>query len=258
MYEAFAYLYDVFMDNIPYEEWCEYLRSILVEEGVKEGLLCELGCGTGNMTELLMEAGYDMIGIDNSEDMLDVAREKLYELEFEGEPPILYLNQDMRSFELYGTVRAIVSVCDSLNYLTDSKDVLKVLKLAANYLDPGGVFIFDMKTDYFYRTRMGDNTFTDVREDCAMIWENEYDEANRINSYNLTLFDRDEDGRYVRSEEFHTQRAYSIEEMRALIEEAGLEFVASYNAFTREAATETSERVYYVVREKHHEGKLYI
>ena len=114
-YESFARVYDLFMDNIPYEEWCEYLAGLLEDQGLREGLVLELGCGTGNMTRLLAEKGYDMIGVDNSVDMLEIAMEK----KEEEEQDILYLLQDMREFELYGTVRAVVSVCDSMNYIIE-------------------------------------------------------------------------------------------------------------------------------------------
>lgn len=258
MYQEFAYLYDLFMDNIPYEEWCTYLCGLLSEYGICGGLVAELGCGTGTMTALLMEAGYDMIGIDSSEDMLEVAREKLYDLDFEGEPPILYIKQDMRAFELFGTVRALVSVCDSMNYLLTEEDLLAVFKLANNYLDRQGIFIFDMKTDHFYREVMGNRTITDVRDDCAMIWDNAYDADAQINTYQLTLFSQEENGLYARAQELHRQRAYSPETVRALIEQSGLEFVAVYDAFTHNPPTPLSERVYYIAREKQHDGKLYI
>ena len=116
-YESFARVYDLFMDNIPYEEWCEYLAGLLEDQGIREGLVLELGCGTGNMTRLLAEKGYDMIGVDNSVDMLEIAMEK----KEEEEQDILYLLQDMREFELYGTVRAAVSVCDSMNYIIEER-----------------------------------------------------------------------------------------------------------------------------------------
>ena len=132
------------MDNIPYEEWAEYLMTLLREYNVNNGLVLDLGCGTGNMTELLANAGYDMIGVDNAEEMLEIAMEKRAESGHD----ILYLLQDMREFELYGTVKAIVSICDSINYITEEEDLLEVFKLANNYLDPQGVFIFDFNTVY--------------------------------------------------------------------------------------------------------------
>ena len=143
-YTGFAAVYDTFMDNIPYEEWCEYLTGLLKEQGVTEGVLLDLGCGTGSLTELLADAGYDMIGVDNSEEMLELALEK----KEQSGKDILYLCQDMREFELYGTVAAVVSICDCMNYILEPEDLTEVFRLVNNYLDPGGVFIFDMNTEY--------------------------------------------------------------------------------------------------------------
>ena len=136
-YTSFARVYDTFMDNIPYEEWCEYLTGLMREYGVRDGLVLDLGCGTGNMTELLAKAGYDMIGADNAEEMLEIAMEKRDKSGYD----ILYLLQDMREFELYGTVRAVISVCDSVNYITEPEELQEVFRLVNNYLDPKGVFI---------------------------------------------------------------------------------------------------------------------
>ena len=129
-YTSFARVYDTFMDNIPYEEWCEYLTGLMREYGVRDGLVLDLGCGTGNMTELLAKAGYDMIGADNAEEMLEIAMEKRDKSGHD----ILYLLQDMREFELYGTVRAVISVCDSVNYITEPEELQEVFRLVNNYL----------------------------------------------------------------------------------------------------------------------------
>lgn len=131
-YTSFASVYDMFMDNIPYGEWCAYLTSLLKEYGVEDGILLDLGCGTGSLTELLAQEGYDMIGVDFSEDMLQIAMEKREESGL----PILYLLQDMREFELYGTVRAVVSICDSMNYILDYGELVQVFSLVNNYLVP--------------------------------------------------------------------------------------------------------------------------
>jgi len=140
-YTNFAKVYDLFMDNVPYDKWVERIRDILHKENIFDGLICDLGCGTGAITERLANIGYDMIGIDNSYDMLDIAMGKKYA----SGNDILYLCQDMREFELYGTVRAIVSGCDSLNYIQDLSGLEEVFSLVNNYLDPGGLFIFDIE-----------------------------------------------------------------------------------------------------------------
>lgn len=245
-YGSFASVYDTFMDNIPYEEWSTYLYQLLLNYGVQDGLVLELGCGTGSMTELLAGYGYDMIGVDNSVEMLEIAREKKEQSGHD----ILYLLQDMREFELYGTVKAVVSVCDSMNYITQPEDLLTVFKLVNNYLDPGGVFIFDMNTIYKYEELLGDTVIAENREESSFIWENWYDGVEMINEYDLTLFIRREDGLYEKYEETHYQKAYEISEVCHLLEEAGLQLEAVYNAFTTEKPGSDSERVYFVARER--------
>lgn len=245
-YEAFASVYDMFMDNVDYDKWCAYLVHLLKKYGAGEGIVCELGCGTGSMPERLSDAGYDMIGVDSSPEMLDVAVEK----KMASGRNILYLEQDMREFELYGTVRAIVSVCDSMNYLLDEEDLRKVFRLANNYLDPGGVFVFDMNTTKKY-AGIGDSTIAENREEGSFIWENFWDDEKQLNTYELTLFipeDEDEE-LYRKFHEEHVQRAYPIERVRQLIEESGMCCEAVYEAFTDREPGPDAERVCFVARE---------
>ena len=243
-YSGFAKVYDLFMDNIPYEEWTDYVKELFAEEGVKAGILLDLGCGTGSVTELLAKSGFDMIGIDNSEEMLEIAMEKRAESGLD----ILYLLQDMREFELYGTVKGVVSICDSMNYILDDEDLLDVFKLVHNYLDNEGIFIFDMKTMHEYANVMADNTFAEDREESSFIWENYYDEEEEINQYDLSIFVKEEDGRYRKYEETHLQRAYEQQCVEELIKESGLELLHVYDAFTRELPAEDSQRIYFVCR----------
>lgn len=243
-YSGFAEVYDLFMDNIPYGEWTDYVKKLFQEEGITEGILLDLGCGTGSVTELLAKSGFDMIGIDNSEEMLEIALEKRDESGLD----ILYLLQDMREFELYGTVRGVVSICDSMNYILEEEDLLEVLHLVHNYLDDEGIFIFDMNTRYKYEKILADNTFAEDRERSSFIWENFYDEEEEINQYDLSLFIREEDGRYRKYEETHWQRAYTQECVEGLIRESGLELLHVYDAFTKKKPAEDAQRIYYVCR----------
>ena len=246
-YTSFASVYDTFMDNIPYEEWAEYLIDLLKEYSISDGLVLDLGCGTGNMTELLASAGYDMIGVDNAEEMLEIAIEKREK----SEQDILYLLQDMREFELYGTVKAIVSICDSINYITEEADLLEMFRLANNYLDPKGVFIFDFNTVYKYREILGNQTIAEDREDCSFIWDNYYYENEQINEYELSLFIKEQDSDlYRKYQETHYQKAYDLETIKRLIEQSGLEYINAFDAFTRNAPADESERIYVIAREK--------
>ena len=266
-YTDFASVYDIFMDDTPYEEWASYIMDLLEEYGVAKGdlpeaesarqkalavernVVVDLGCGTGTLTELLADRGCDMIGIDASQEMLNIALEKR---ERSGKE-ILYLCQDMRELELYGTAGAVISVCDSLNYLLEEEEMLRVFRLVNNYLYPGGVFLFDFNTVYKYETVIGDSVIAENREDCSFIWENYYDAEGQINEYDLTIFARTEnqDGEDIfrRFTETHFQRGYTLEEMRGMVEKAGMEFVRAEDADTRGEVREESERIYVIARE---------
>ncbi|MBQ7446330.1 MAG: class I SAM-dependent methyltransferase, partial [Eubacterium sp.] len=303
-YQTFASVYDLFMDNVPYDDWCELYTDILKEHGIKEGILLDLGCGTGAMTRRFAKKGFDMIGVDASAEMLDMARDaelsRNAELAKDVAPSvdsdasekqdymtsqkvflkkdILYLQQDMRSFELYGTVAAVVSVCDSMNYILEEEDLQQVFKLVNNYLDPGGLFVFDMTTPYQYENVLGENSFCESRDEAAFLWENDYDPESRINEYDLTLFVREDDDRnavqhendllqdgmsegchdteasYRRFVETHYQRAWDPEEVIQLLEESGLEYLGVYGTDEYQPGNlrelqDTDERMYFVARE---------
>lgn len=292
-YTDFAQVYDELMDETPYEEWCDYLVALLDKHGFSENdidvtnekgetadvsttdnssesvaenlaqernTILDLGCGTGTLTELFARRGYDMIGIDNAQEMLQIAIEKRERSGL----PILYLLQDMREFELYGTVGAVISVCDSLNYLLEESDIVKTFRLVNDYLYPRGLFIFDFNTVYKYAQVIGDATIAENREDCSFIWENYYHEAEEINEYDLTIFvarqrseagaDEPDDGGQTESvwfrrfQEVHYQRGYRLEQMKAFLLRAGLSFVEAVDADTHGEVTGESERIYVVAR----------
>lgn len=247
-YTDFAQVYDLFMDNVPYEEWCSYIQDILKEYGIKDGILLDLGCGTGRMTRIMAMAGYDMIGIDASMEMLEMARQQEC---VETDKNILYLLQDMREFELYGTVRAVYSACDCFNYILEEDDLLTVFQLVNNYLDPGGLFIFDVNTPFKYEQLLAENTFAENREEGSFIWENYYDRESKINEYDLTIFIKDIQGeKFNRFYEVHYQRCYELSCIRQLLEKANLEFVSCYDGYTKEAVRADSEKITIVARER--------
>jgi ubiquinone/menaquinone biosynthesis C-methylase UbiE len=250
-YTSFAQVYDALMDNIAYAEWNQYLTKLLQKNGIFGGsVIAELGCGTGNMTRLLAASGYRMIGVDLSVEMLMLARAKE---EIEEPLDILYIQQDMTELSLNGTVDALVSVCDSMNYLTEQRQLEQVFDRVARYMAKDGVFIFDMKTPYFYREVCGANTFAEDREDVSFIWDNYYDDESRINEYALSLFvpcDEADDSLWRKYTEYHYQRAYDVQEVRDAAAKAGLMVHSVYDAFTSEPPRLDSERVYFVVKHK--------
>lgn len=303
-YSDFARVYDTFMCNTPYREWCDNLCKLIEQYGIfypeksikgsvqekkcapntgtisseeteKEGrsdslqenlqaeksTILDLGCGTGILTEMMAERGFHMIGVDNSEEMLGIAleRQALQKEENKGEAygeeNILYLLQDMREFELYGTVGAVISVCDSMNYLLEEADILETLKSVNNYLYPKGIFIFDFNTVHKYRDIIGDATIAENQEECSFIWENYYYLQEEVNEYDLTVFVKEEDGRYSKFCETHYQRGYTLKQMKHLVKEAGMEFVAALDVDTLGEVTENSERIYVVARECMKEDK---
>lgn len=266
-YSGFAEVYDIFMDNVPYGKWCEQICRYLSEYHI--GPVCEedrpvgdelaqnlyeekhtildLGCGTGTLTRLLSERGYGMIGIDASAEMLRIARER----ETEEQNGILYLCQDMRELELFGTVGAVISVCDCINYLLEERDVVETFRRVNNYLFPEGLFLFDFNTVHKYKDVIGETVIAENREDCSFIWENYYHAQNRVNEYELTIFVKDdlEDDVFLRMRETHYQKGYTLEEMKRFLKQAGMEFVLAADSDTMEAVTIDSERIFVVARE---------
>ena len=249
-YEAIARVYDKLNAQIDYSVWADFFEKCFDRYLSKRPeLVLDLACGTGRMTRELKSRGYDMIGVDGSPDMLS---EAMYSYDSEG---ILYLCQDMREFELYGTVGAVVCCLDSINYLLDVKDVRKVFFLAHNYLDPDGVFIFDVNTPRKFERIYSDNAYILEDEDdtgCAVFcgWQNEYDRKSGICDFFLTLFEETEDGTYVRSDEHQRERCYDLDVIKNALESEGFEFVGAFGNFDFENANETHDRWYVVAKAK--------
>lgn len=244
-YDSFAGVYDALMDDVPYEQWGKFIYDYLSAQNIPQGLMLELGCGTGKMMEIMASYGYDMIGVDSSPEMLEIAREK------PGHTPdrFLYLLQDMRSFELYGTVASVISICDSINYITDPADLVKVFSLVNNYLDPGGIFLFDFNTEHKYRDCIGNTVIAEDRDDISFIWYNEYDRQEHLNYIDLNVFVREEDGRYRKFTEEHIQRGYTLGQIKDMLEKSGLQFLAAFDGYSEDEADKDSERILVAARE---------
>ena len=254
IYDLLSRVYDSVNSDIDYAAWADFIEKI-VKANCKERpeLALDLGCGTGKMTLELASRGYDMTGIDYSTDMLDVARERAEQAGLSDR--ILLLCQDMREFELYGTVGATVCCLDSLNYLLENKDLDKTFSLVHNYSDPDALFIFDMNTPYKFENIYSDNAYVLEDEDnegraiyCG--WQNFYDKETRVCDFYLSVFSEDEDGSYFRADEQQKERCYTEIEIRASLERAGFELIGIYGDYKFSAPTDTSERWYFVARAK--------
>lgn len=241
-YTSFAQVYDLFMDNVPYERWSRYIVNKLWEHKIDGGYVVDLGCGTGKMTSMLADAGYDMIGIDNSMDMLQIACER-------DDDRILYLMQDMCEFDAGEKVKAVISACDSLNYIVEEEDLLEVFKSVYRQLEDDGIFIFDINTPYKYEKLLAENTFAENRDDSSFIWENYYDNEEKINQYDLTLFIRDdnENGLFRKFEETHFQRCYEPEKIKDLLGQAGFSSITIFDAYTDEPVDSEGEKITFIV-----------
>ncbi|MDD6480749.1 MAG: class I SAM-dependent methyltransferase [Lachnospiraceae bacterium] len=242
-YTGFAQVYDMFMDNVPYEEWCAYICGCFRQNGISEGAVLDLGCGTGELTRLMAKKGYDMIAVDSSVDMLEIASQNW-------EDGILYIHQRMEELELGESVQAAYSACDSVNYILEEEDLLQAFCRVYSHLMPGGIFLFDMNTDYKYRVLLGENTFAESRDEGSFIWENYYDEESAVNEYDLTLFIPEEGELFRRYTELHYQKNYSMERVRKLLEQAGFCDICLYDDYTDNPVREDSERCTITARKK--------
>lgn len=243
IYNNFAYVYDKLTLDIDYKKWADYVENIFKKHEQSASMVLELGCGTGSFGIEMARRGYDMICLDLSPEMLDCASEKA---EKEG-VDILFLNQNMCSFELYGTVDVIVCLLDSFNYLTSPVQVRKLLKLVQNYLNPGGLFIFDVNTRYKFENTIADNLFYEIDDDITYIWENSYNPKTKKARFDLTFFVK-QDELYERFDETHYERAYSDEEIMDFIKNSDMEFVCKYGELNLKKPLPTSQRNFYVCR----------
>ena len=256
-YGAIARVYDRLNAEIDYAAWADFVEACFSRYLEKKPeLLLDLACGTGSMTLELQRRGYDMIGVDGSPDMLSVAYERAAERDCEG---ALFLLQDMRTFELYGTVGAVTCCLDSINYLLCEKDVERTFSCVHNYLDPDGLFLFDVNSPYKFEHVYGDNAY--ILEDelideeggvqavfCG--WQNHYDAQTGLCTFDLSLFEEREDGGYDRSDEEQTERCYKRGQLEDLLTKTGFEVLGCFGGWDFSEPQENCERYYFVARAK--------
>lgn len=238
-YGKFATIYDELMQDVPYEQIADLIDNEIKKHNIKNNIVLDLACGTGTLTNLLNKKGYEMIGADASLEMLNIAREK--------NSDILYLNQPMDELELFGTVGAICCTLDSFNYLTEDGALDDVLRLCNNYLEPDGLLLFDINTEYKFKNILSDNIFTYDSENIFYTWGNELIEEENICNFYLTFFCRNDD-LYERFDEFHTERIYTDREICSSLKRNGFTVLNKYNGFSQDKANKKSERIFYVCK----------
>ena len=248
-YDAIAHVYEKLNSEIDYKKWADFIEATFDRHlATRPSLVLDLACGTGTMTRELASRGYDMIGIDGSADMLTEA----FMQKEEGEST-LYLNQDMREFELYGTVGAVVCCLDSINYLLSEGDVKKTFSLVHNYLDPDGLFLFDVNTPYKFENIYSDNAYILEDEidgkDIYCGWQNSYDKESGICDFYLSLFEETDEG-YSRFDEHQEERCYKKDTLAELLRECGFELIHIVSGYDFEAPDEKCERWYFIARAK--------
>lgn len=253
-YESIAGMYDRVNAEIDYEAWADFFEECFERYMKKKpGIILDLACGTGSMTMELCKRGYDMIGADKSEDMLSIAYERMYDEGLSGK--ILYLCQDMRSFELYGTVDVVSCCLDSINYLQCEEDVRECFLTVHNYLNPDGLFFFDVNTPYKFENVYSDNSYVlESETDAGLLsfcgWQNEYDRESGICNFYLSVFTEEEDGRYRRCDEVQSERCYNESIIKRLLDECGFEVIGFFGGFNFSEPTEDTQRWYIVAKAK--------
>lgn len=241
IYKGFAQVYDKLMADTPYDLWLEHLLFAFNKHGIGGKEVLDLACGTGELSNRLAKKGYKVLGVDLSQEMLEIAQEKAYNNNLK----VKYINQDMTELELHNTYDSVISFCDGFNYIIDENDLKKIFSKVNKYLNKNGLFIFDISSEYKLEHILGQNVFSDTGEDVTYIWENYYDSETKLLEFDLTIFKKVND-LYEREYEAHIQRAYSIDEIEKIMNQTGFEILEIRDTNTNGSLTEVSERVLFI------------
>ncbi len=243
IYGDFAFYYDRLMGDVNYSQWADYIVSIFKRFGCEPRMIVDLGCGTGSFCLEMDGRDYEMIGIDASAEMLSCAKQKAIDANSE----ILFLNQDITDFELYGTVDAITCLMDSLNYITYKNDLKRLFRWVNNYLNPKGLFIFDINSPYKFENILASNVFYETSEDVSYIWQNTYDKSSGVCRFDLTFYVRQSECElYRRFDEVHFERNYTVEELTEMLSKAGMKVLGVFSEFGFTRPGRRCERVFFV------------
>lgn len=242
-YRFLSSYYDRFTDDVGYEQWADYFEKVFRREGLSPHLVVDLACGTGSLSAVLAERGYEMIGIDASPDMLMQAMNNTISLS----PRPIFLNQRMEKLDLYGTVDAVLCCLDSVNYVTDPAALREAFRRVELFLEPGGVFIFDVNTEYKFK-RMDGECYVREDEDVYCAWQVAFD-GERC-SYDFDIFEQQENGLWDRFDELHEERYYAPEKLVEMLSELGFEHVHIYPELAFGELTGTEDRVFITARKR--------
>ena len=244
-YGIFSYSYDILTENVEYEKIAHKVCSLLHKNGVDGGLLLDLGCGTGTLSFLLEKCGYDIIGVDASEDMLMVANEKKYE----EESSAMFLCQKAEELDLFGTIDCAVSCLDTINHIESLEKIEKAFSLVSLFMNMNGIFIFDMNTPYKHKTVLGNNTFIYDMDEVYCAWQNTLDEANQKTVIDLDFFIKDEDDEcYERYSESFSEYIYNIDDIVDITKRCGFTILETNDDYSENPVNETTERITFVCK----------
>lgn len=248
IYDLLAPFYDKVNGDIDYVSWADFIDRIIDRHyGIgRPELLLDLGSGTGRMTLELARRGYDMTGVDYSPEMLNIARESEEKLGLSSS--VLWLCQDIREFELYGTVDVAVSCLDTINHLTERRDVVRCFSLVHNYLIPDGLFIFDLNSKFKFETVYSDNSYVMEEDGKVCIWQNYYNRKSGICDFYITLFEEGNDGKYIRYDDTQREKMYSLKSIRNMLKSTGFEYIGAYTDYAFGTDYDTSDRIYVIAR----------
>lgn len=244
-YSDFAAVYDSLMLNADYKKRAKYIEMLFKKYGKMPTLMLDLACGTGEFSAAFARKGVEVIGVDMSEDMLSIAREKAYDEGLD----ILYLCQSAGELDLYGTVDGAICCLDSLNHITKKSELEKAVQKVSLFLEKDCLFIFDVNTPYKHREILGNNTFVLESEDVYCVWQNEYAEKMQKTNITLDVF-QEEDGVYTRFTEEFSERAYDMEYLKTVLMKKGFEVLGVFDDLTENPLNENSQRAIFVAKKK--------
>ena len=245
-YRDFAFFYDLLMKNADYESRFGYIIGLLAENGIGKGILLDMACGTGTLSKMFAQKGFDVVGIDASEEMLSRAQEKKLEESFDA----LFLCQKMEELDMFGTVDAAVCTLDSLNHVTEKEKIREIFRRVALFMNDNGLFIFDVNTLYKHRRVLENNAFVFDTENVFCVWQNTLLEDNETTQINLDIFEGDEEEEdvYIRYSEEFFERGYELDFLKKTLENYRFEVVGIYDDMTKEPVRRDSERAVFVCK----------